>query len=488
MNVMKKNVASLLASQMATWVISAILLIIAPSRLGAADFGRYQFVIAFVGFFTLVGSLGTSTYLVKQIARDHSLVGRLVVDSIKLKLIIGPVLVGAAMGLGWLLSYPGEVLLLIAIVSSGLIASIINEILVAGLAGMERMAGAALWTTVSVYLGTIVGIVVVMTSRSLNAYAMGFALATFVPVIGNYWAIRPFLRERRSPFGPTWKSIIVGGVPLFALSAVNLLYGTIDIPIIEHIAGSEVVGWYSLAYRWVGMPIFITTVVAAAFMPRLAASAHQSAVEFAQLTNRALRIVMMVTLPASAGLALVAADLLDFVYGNEYDNSISLMQILAIQMPIAAVDTILAVALIAADRQNRYLLVAIGAAVINPVLNIIAINITQDRYGNGAIGASVVTVVTELFILAWALRLRTEGIMDSYTWKFFGRCFGAVALMSIAVLLASSTGLFIKIAVGAIVFTAASLGLGTVSVDRVKRTIKEFRRARTSAVLEETKE
>ena len=61
-------------------MVSAVLLVVVPSRLGADDFGTYQFVFAFVGFFTLIGSLGTNTYLVKEVARDHSVLGRLVVD------------------------------------------------------------------------------------------------------------------------------------------------------------------------------------------------------------------------------------------------------------------------------------------------------------------------------------------------------------------------------------------------------------------------
>lgn len=481
MSLLSKNVASLLASQVATWLVSVILLVIAPSRLGSEDFGRYQFVAAFIGFFTLVGSLGTYHYMVKQIARDHSIIGRLIVDAVELKIALGLVLVAASLALGWLFGYSRDVMLLIAIASVGMVAGMVNEVFVAGLAGMERMARAAFWTTVQVYIGNISAVVVALTSKSLVAYAAGFALAAFVPLVANFRAVRPLLHARTKVLGANWKAIIVGGVPLFMLAAVNLIYGTIDIPIIERISGTEVVGWYALALRWVGMPIFITTIVATAFLPRLSSYARQSLHDFARLTNRTLRMVTVITLPTSVGLAFVAADLLDLVYGNEYDNSASLMQILAIHVPITAIDTILATALIAADRQNRYLLVAIGAAVINPLLNIVAINFAQDRYGNGAIGAAIITVLTELFIMVWAIVLRSKGVMDLYTWKFFGRCLVAAGVMAIALALASEWSIFVRIALGAVVYAAASLALGTVSVDRARRVAKELGRSRVAA-------
>lgn len=486
MSSLSKNVASLLASQLATWVVSAVFLVIVPSRFGADDFGQFQLVLAFIGFFTLVGSLGTNIFLIKEIARDRSVLARLVVDAIEMKIVLGLMLSVAALALGKLLGYTDEVLLLLLIACGGMIATIVNEILVAGLAGMERMSGPALWGTLQVYIGNGVGILIALTTRSLVAYALGFAIATLVPLAGNFIAIRPLLNGRSDRIGTNWKRIARGGIPLFALSAVNMVYGSIDIPILERISGREVVGWYSLSYRWVGMPIFVTTVVAAAFMPRMSMLAHRSPVEFGQLVNRALKIVMVVTIPAAVGLIFVSADLLDVVYGNEYDNAASLMQILALHLPVAALDTILAIALIAADRQGRYLLIAVAAAVVNPVLNVIAIRITQDRYGNGAIGAAIVTGATEVLVMCCALWLRNRAVMDRRTLMYIGKCLTAALAMAAVLLVGRSTHLFVKIALGASTYGAASLVLGSVSVGRVKGVLRELARGRRSAPEPET--
>ena len=79
---------------------------------------------------------------------------------------------------------------------------------------------------------------------------------------------------------------MVGGAPLLALSFLNLLYGTLDVPILHAIAGSEPVGWYGVALRWVGIPLFITTAVGAAYYPAFSGHGKPVDKEFAPLVNR----------------------------------------------------------------------------------------------------------------------------------------------------------------------------------------------------------
>lgn len=479
MSPLHRNILWLFVSQIATWMISIVLLILAPSRLGSEDFGRASFVLAFVGFFGLVGSLGSYQYLVKRIARDQREVGRLVVDGIQLKLILGLLLAVVALTLAWVLSYSGEVLLLIGIGSALMIAGLLNEILIAGLAGMERMTGNAFWATVQVYVGSAFTIVVLLSTHSLVLYTLAIGVAVFVPLTANFMRLRPFL-DRRSPRAKgSHRAIFLGGLPFVVLSGLNLIYGTIDVPILDSISGNTTVGWYTLAYRWIGMPIFITTIVTTAFLPSLSEMAGRAShMEFTQLTNRAIRLVLFVSIPASVGLIFVSPDILHLLYDSEYNRSIVLMRILSIHIPIAAMDTVLATALIASDRQNRYLIVALAAAIINPPLVVLMIHLAENRYGNGAIGAAIVTVLTEVFIMVGALKLRSKGVIDRHTVAFVARCLLGIGAMSLVLAIASDLHLFLKVAAGGVAYGLASLALGTVSFSRVKGMITELGRAK----------
>ena len=410
MSVLKRNILFLLVSQGATWLVTIFLLILGPRKLGAEAFGRVQLAAAFVGFFNLVGSLGSYQYIVKNVARDSTELGRLVISAMQLKLLMGAVLSGLALALGWVVGYDREVLTLIAIALAGMMLNLLNEMVLAGLAGLELIAGSAVWQTVQVYVASVLAIVVLLTTRSLNCYMAAFSVAWAVPLIANSRTLWPHLRHvaRRSP--GTWRAIIFGGIPMFALAALSLLYSTIDIPIVGTISGEDVVGWYSLAYRWVAMPIFINTIVVTAFLPQMSALAATAPAKFCALTNHAIKMVVSIAIPGAVGIALISSDLVDLLYGPAYERSVILMRLLAPWVPFVALNTVLGTALVASDRHHRYIWVAAAAAVLNPPIAFLAIRLAHDRYdGNGAIGAAIVTVLTEIFITVCAMKMRRRG-------------------------------------------------------------------------------
>jgi O-antigen/teichoic acid export membrane protein len=216
--------------------------------------------------------------------------------------------------------------------------------------------------------------------------------------------------------------------------------------------------------------VFISTAVMMAFFPQFSAHGATITADFTRLVNRALRLVLFVSIPSAVGIAMVAGDLVAIFYdGNTYDPSIVLIQILAIHIPIAAMDTILAMALIASDRQGRYVWVAGLAAVLNPIACVFAIRATMSAFDNGAIGAAIVTVGTEVFIMAGALVLRTPGVMDRATVGASVRYVAAGLAMVPALGVTGDQPLGIKVVVGVVGYLVASVAFGAISVNDLQR-------------------
>jgi O-antigen/teichoic acid export membrane protein len=487
-SVLRKNILWLLVSQGLSWIVSLFLLILAPKKLDAQGFGRWQFVVAYTALFVLIGSLGSYAYLVRQIAQDRTTLGPLVLTSMRLKVVIGLLLSVVALGLAYLLGYRGETLVLIAISCGGMMLQLQNDVLAAGLGSMERLASPAMWMTAQVWVGSLLGALVLLLDGPLWAFVASFAIAWTVPLVANFYTLRPHLHP---PPGQhfrhmAWRPIVAGGLPLVLLTVLNTIYGSIDIPILDKISGSEVVGWYGVAYKWVALPIFITTIVGWAFFPRMSALATTSEREFAAWANRGIRLALFATIPASVGMILVADDLLHLIYGHQYDESIALTQILSIHIPLVALTTLLVSALIASNRQNRYLFVAMTAAIFNPILAIVAITITDHRYGNGAIGAAIVTVITEVFITVGAIVMRCPYVLDRHTVSFASRCALAAAAMAGVTLLFTDSGLFVEASVGGATYAVASIALGTVSASRIRAAIADIRNGRKGGPVPET--
>lgn len=459
---------------MATWGVTLVVLVVAPNYLGPEDFGIFGFSTALIAFFMMLASLGTTPLLIKLIARDSSIIGKYVRNAVALKLLLVTVLSGVAVLVAWLLGNTGETLVVVAIGCVGMLFAVLNDVFVGAFAGVERMGRPAMWGVVQVYVGSIVAVVIMLLGGGIVPVSIAFAAAWVIPFVANGRAIQPFLGESRHLDAGVWKALVVGGVPLMILHGLLRAYGTIDIPILQTITNNTTVGWYALAYKLVTIPIFIGSIATRAFFPQFSAHGKPPTAEFSRLVNRAVRLTALVAVPAAAGIAVVASDVVDLIYGQKFAGAVPIMQVLSIHIPSAAVGLILGSALVASDRQRGFVIVAAIAAVCAPFLYIVGIRWGVREFDNGGVGAAWATVVIEYGVLAGALVVRSKGVMDRPTALHCLRCVLAGLTMAAIVLAVDDVLLPARIIIGAIVYFVASLALRTVSRADIKRGMAMF--------------
>ncbi len=468
MNTIKRNLGWLLLSQAATWVVSILLLLIAPRVLGDRGFGQLSFVIVYVSFFDLLANFGINSFLVKTIARDTTSVGRYVTNALVMKMIMTGILICVALGLGAILGFEQTTMMLVGAYCIGMIFNSFGITIGAALTGLQQMAGPARWNIIQCYVGGLGSLIILANHGSLLAYALLFNISFAIPIPANLRRLWPHLRGNHAIEVRLWKEILKGGLPFFVLASLLVVYGTIDIPLLQAFTGSEQVGWYALAYRWVGVPAFFAAAVAGAYFPALSAEGLRMTPTFADLANRAVRLVVFVATPAAIGIALIAGPFMTLLYGPEFQNAVPLLRILALHIPIVSLDIILGSVVIAADRQRSWVMVSVAAAIINPLLNLAAIPLTQRLFHNGAIGAAIITVLTELILMVGAIALRPAGVLDKTTINTLVRVAFASLAMVPVVLALGSAPLAVLILAGVVTYAAASLALRTISVQEIK--------------------
>jgi O-antigen/teichoic acid export membrane protein len=377
-----------------------------------------------------------------------------------------PVAAGCAVGLAAVLGESSESVLLVAICCISMAAGTFNDVLIGGLHGRQQMKAPALWSAGQQYLSSACSLVVLATTKSLPLYMVALVSWSVLPLLANLRRLWPELAPELGRIDVRlWRTIAVGGAPFVTWSAVQLVYGKIDIPLLESMAGSRSVGWYSIAFNWVSMPVFFAAIVSTAFYPSLAE--HGKVVDdvFRRLGNQSLRLVMFVGLPAATGIALVADDVFGLLhYPSDYRNAIPLMRILVLHIPIVGMDIMLGLMLMATDRQRPWILVGAVAMVVNIGVNLFAIPFSDHHWHNGAIGASVVTVLTELTMMIGAIVLRPAGILDKATTGYILRCTVASAAMVVPVLALRDTPLALQVLVGGAVYVATSIAVRTLSL------------------------
>ena len=474
MRTVLRNLIWMLLSQMFTWALSIVLLIAAPRALGSAAYGRLEFATTFVAFFGLVASLGTRTYLVKAIARDNSQLNQLVFNALLFNLICSLVLAAASIGLSIGLGYQRSVVALIAVSAIGMTFLTLDIPASSGFQGLQEMRGLAVVAAVQEIVLVGLGLLALWRGWGIAWVAAAFAASYFVQFIANALRIRPKLRGA-TPRPALWWSIARGGLPFFFSTAAIVLYGTIDIPLLQYFAGDADVGIYSIAYKWVGLPAFFASIVMTSVLPSLSARGIAPTAEFTQQANKAIRLVFLVAAPIATGIGLISADVLRVVYSGELQRGVPVMRILALHLPAVALTMILGTVLIAADKQRAWLVIGLVAAVCNIATNLFVIPWSVHQFNNGAIGAAIVTVGTEALIVAGGIWLKPQGVLDRQCLRFCFLVTIACACMVGAVLTIGDVFVGVRIALGAAVFGLTSLLLGVVTRSEITQAFGEVR-------------
>jgi O-antigen/teichoic acid export membrane protein len=272
------------------------------------------------------------------------------------------------------------------------------------LRGRESYARFAWLNAGSAALGIATGITALAAGGDLTAY-MTALLAALVPstLLTGYASRVRF--HKASLRIARLAELARAALPFLGWNLALRVYGEVDKILLALLATDAVIGWYAAAYRIVFLPGFIATLVMTPLLPVLSRHANDRNA-FRQLLRQSVDLVLLTTVPLTAliiGLAPAIPSTLH--WSASFANSIPLLVILAFHVPLAAIDVTLGTALVALHREGRWFGVAVLAVLFNVSLNLVLIPLAQSATGNGAIGAAVVTLLTELLMLGGALVL-----------------------------------------------------------------------------------
>jgi O-antigen/teichoic acid export membrane protein len=463
-----KGAFALLSTQPLTWAASTISIILAPRYLGDVAFGQAMLGATLVALAGPVVSLGLLEYLSRSLAsRSKNAPHEATVawPVMTIAALLATVVLGVGVTFSGLqLGTP--IVLLAALATIAMTPT--HGLLLTLLRGQERMGRFAFVNTLSGVCGALVPVIVLVAGGGLNGFALSNAIVFGVALFIS-WRTSGIRLPRVKLTIPALLGLLPAGLPFFGWTLTMQFYGQIDRIMIGLLAPVQVMGWYGAATRIVGIPIFVPTLIVTPLFPALTRCRDDRAV-FRHTLNASLRATLLATAPFCAATAAAAPAIPRFLgWPAEFDAATLPMTILAPNLTLIAMDMMLGTALLALGFERKWLMVGLVAAVVNPLLNLIAIPFAQATWGNGGIGAAAVTVVTESVMLSGALVLMPRGLLDrALVYAAFSTCVGGgVFVLVTRALLSYGLPLPAALVPGALCFVVAVLALRVVSVEEL---------------------
>jgi O-antigen/teichoic acid export membrane protein len=376
-------------------VLTPLFLVIIARRLGAEDFGGYSFAFSLASILLVLGDMGLSKLVVRELSPRREEASRYLGGLLLLRLATGAagILVlyafirwaGRRGDVGWALLLIGVSLVL----STGF-----RRLFDAIFQALEEMKYQACMDMVDVFLTFGLGVYAVRSGWGLQGVALAmFYGSTVASILDFLLLVRKVGRPRLQWELDFMKSLIKGALPFAGMGLITFLFGYMNTVIISLFRGDWQAGLFSGAYRVVwGMALIPATVMTAVF-PYLSRTRGEGKAH-GVLVGRVVKYLSMLSLPFSLLLLLYSRQVMELLYGAEYSGGVPALAIMAAAPVFSFAYIPLADLLNAHYRHRRSLAALLTAALVNAFLCLVLVQLM------GISGAAVATLAAEAVLLA----------------------------------------------------------------------------------------
>ena len=395
MNIILKNFSLLTTAHIVEKVISFIIIIILARYLGVEGYGIYALALSFIGLFIQLLDGGLNCLLMRETARKvadrQQLLGRVLAGKVVMSVVVFLGIVCLATGL----AYPKDALYSILIYGIAMIILSFADTFRTVFLAFEKAEFEGLLLTLNRFL-LLGGIVfcVVLNIRIPNIMVSYLVSSLIVLWLGSYLCKKFF-------FTPSWdmdyksiKNLFKEAMPFAVGAMMAEIFYNIDNVMISKMVGLESVGYYNAAYKLSYSGVLLANTMTLAIYPYLTKNWLGDKDKVFGMFRKLFKMLVILSMAFSLTAAILSDNIIVLVFGNQFKESIVLFQLLVFALPPLFLMHLTNRTLDAIGEQRFKANTMIAGVIINVVLNFILI------YKFKAIGASIATVVTSIFIVA----------------------------------------------------------------------------------------
>lgn len=398
-----KNTFWVAVSRIVEQILMLILLIYVARILGATEYGKFTFALAFIALFSIAFNFGLDSIIIREFAsekrkeKDFS-------SLLFLKLLLG--ILGASLVLigSFLITDDPSIRRIMWILA--LYALIINfsKTIFDFFQAREKMEYLAFVRILETLLIVGAGFFVIFNFPSAEnlgwSHVFGIVGACILALAILHFKIQPL------SFGwnrQIWKGFLAMSWPLAFAAIFAQLYQQIDSIMMGYFGQITENGWYNAAARLARGSLIPMGFISISFFPVMSRTFRQSQERLQGIWNRQQEAMIFLAFPIMMGGTFLAPKIVEFFYGPEYLASILAFQMLVIMAGIMFLYSAFRQILIVANLQKKFFFTVVFGAIVNVILNLILI----PKYS--LYGAAFSTIVTHLLIF---------GIFVRFTLKF----------------------------------------------------------------------
>lgn len=450
-----KNTFWLTAAEAVSRLIQFFIVIYITRVLGAAEFGKFSFALAFVSLLVVFSNFGLSNIATREFSKggeeekDFPAV-------LSLKVILSAVVLSAMLAGSWLVTDDASVRKIIWILAFFTLTNDFFSVIYAFLRARQRMEYEA-WAKIGQAFLTAAAVLLVLAhAPSVEniswAHVAASVIALAAVAAAFYFQAYP-LRFAWDP--PVWRKFFSLSWLLGLATVCGAAFVNLDSVMLGYFGQVTQLGWYSAAKQIVIACAIPPAMIMASFFPILSRFFKESPDKLHKAWIYYMELMIILAVPLAAGGIALAPKIIPFLYGSGYEPSVAAFQILIIVAALICLYNPLYILLVVANQQRKVFFVTLAGICANVVLNYILI------YRFGLYGAAISLVATHGIVVMLFMRhahfiVPLHSFKDSLA-KTAGIALCAALLMLMVLLqpFIYSLHIIVSIIIGALVYGGA---------------------------------
>ncbi|MDD4995501.1 MAG: flippase [Patescibacteria group bacterium] len=389
-----KNTFYLTLAAIGQKVLAFIYFALIARMVGVEWTGKYFLALSFTTIFSIFVDFGLNSVLIRETARDHSLIPKYLNNIFSIKLFMAAATAIVAAVVINIMGYDSLTTLLVYLALLVMVADSFHMTFYGIFRGLKILSYEALGIFICEIIIVGLGTASLLIHRSLPILILALLAGSLFHIIYVL-----FLLKKRAGILPRWeldftflRKTFKIALP-FAIAGVSVkIYSYIDSILLSLLAGDAYVGWYSIAYKLTYAFQFIPMAFVAGLYPVLSEHWKFNREKLIHTFTQSVRYMSAISIPICFGVWALADKIVIAFYGPDFFNSILPLQILIFVLFAIFVDFPVGSLLNACDRQTTKTAIMIATMVINVALNAILV----PRFF--AVGAAISGLISFTFM------------------------------------------------------------------------------------------
>jgi O-antigen/teichoic acid export membrane protein len=359
-------------------------------KLGQEGFGDFVFSLSLVLLVTVVAGLGTDSILTREVARDHDRIQDVFWSAIAVKLTLGVVCIGIALGVVTIGDYSGRVQAAVVLLGFAAVIDLLAKTVSATFQAHHDLRPFAVALFIERLCTATLGIAALALGAGVTAVAAIYLCAAIVAFayITRALIVRA-LGPRITLSSKHLRWLVTTSFPLGLTLIFNTIVFRADATILSLIKDNVQVGLYGAAYQLLESTLFVSFAFVAAIVPILSRLGATTVPSLGEAYEGACKVLVALLLPLGTGFVLFAEPVTRLVYSDEYTDAATAVRLLGGAVALYGLSYLSSYVLIAQDRQRLIPWVTALVAAENVALNLVLIPSYSFR------GAAAATSISE---------------------------------------------------------------------------------------------